>query len=82
MDVGTAFRRVVIVAGLDPDKVVRHTLRHNTITQFSFTLVNLPTLQKFSGHKTLDWVLRYAYADTAHVQSSLDKLEARCKKVG
>jgi integrase len=46
MDVRKAFRRVVIAAGLDPDKVLRHTLRHTAITQFSFTLVNLPTLQK------------------------------------
>jgi integrase len=81
-DVRKAFRRVVIAAGLDPDKVARHTLRHTAITQLVFTLVNLPTVQKFSGHKTLSMLLRYAHANTPHVQASLDKLEARYKKVG
>jgi integrase len=32
MDIRKAFRRVVAAAGLDPDQVVRHTLRHTAIT--------------------------------------------------
>ena len=34
-DVRKAFRRVVVAAGLDPDKVVRHTLRHTAITHMT-----------------------------------------------
>lgn len=32
MDIRKPFRRVVAAAGLDPDQVVRHTLRHTAIT--------------------------------------------------
>ena len=71
---------VVIAAGLDPVKVLHRTLRHTAIAQLVLTLVNIPTAQKFSGHKTLAMVLKYAHANTAHVPVSLDKLEARYKK--
>lgn len=81
-DVRKAFRRAVIAAGLDPDRVLRHTLRHTAITHMVQALVNLPTVAVFSGHKTLAMVQRYAHANTAHVHTSLDKLEARLKKVG
>jgi integrase len=37
----------------------------------------LPTLQKFAGHKTIATTLKYTHANDAHVQASLDKLEAR-----
>ncbi len=81
-DVRKAFRRAVTAAGLDPDRVLRHTLRHTAITHMVQALVNLPTVAVFSGHKTLAMVQRYAHANTAHVHTSLDKLDARLKKVG
>ncbi len=42
----------------------------------------MPTVKIFSGHKTLAMVERYAHANTAHVQASLDKLEAQYEKKG
>ncbi len=38
------FRRVVAAAGLDPDQVVRHTLRHMAITHLVQAGVDLPTV--------------------------------------
>src|SRR6266542_2277640 len=55
-NVRKAFRRVVKAAGLDPDEIVRHTLRHTAITHMVQALVNLPTVKVFSGHKTLAMV--------------------------
>jgi integrase len=81
-DVRKAFRRVIKAAGLNPDEVVRHTLRHTAITHMVQALVNLPTVKLFSGHKTLAMVERYAHASTPHVQGALDKLEARYRKTG
>ena len=81
-DVRKAFRRAVMAAGLDPDRILRHTLRHTAITHMVLALVNLPTVKIFSGHKTLAMVERYAHANTAHVQASLDKLEAQYEKKG
>ena len=47
------FRRVVAVAGLNLNEVVRHTLRHTAITHLVQAGVDLPTVKRISGHKTL-----------------------------
>jgi integrase len=72
-----AHRRVVAAAGLDPDVVVRHTFRHTAITHLVQAGVDLPTVQKVSGHKTLAMVARYAHANGAHIDAAMDKLEER-----
>ena len=48
-----SFRRVVINAGLDPKHIVPHTLRHTAITHLVQAGVDLPTVKRISGHKTL-----------------------------
>lgn len=70
-------RRVVRAAGLDPDVVVRHTFRHTAVTHLVQAGVDLPTVQKISGHKTLSMVARYAHANGAHIDAAMDKLETR-----
>jgi|LGVF01.2.fsa_nt_gb integrase len=77
IDVRKAFRRVVSAAGLDPDQVVRHTLRHTAITHLIQAGVDLPTVKRISGHKTLIMVERYAHQNGAHIQAAMDKLESR-----
>lgn len=72
-----AHRRVVKAAGLDPDVVVRHTFRHTAITHLVQAGVDLPTVQKVSGHKTLAMVARYSHANGAHIDAAMDKLEQR-----
>lgn len=72
-----AHRRVVKAAGLDPDVVVRHTFRHTAVTHLVQAGVDLPTVQKVSGHKTLAMVARYAHANGAHIDAAMDKLEGR-----
>lgn len=71
------FRRVVEAAGLNPDQVVRHTLRHTAITHLVQAGVDLPTVKRISGHKTLVMVERYAHANGEHIQAAMDKLDAR-----
>jgi integrase len=72
-----AHRRVIKAAGLDPDVIVRHTFRHTAITHLVQAGVDLPTVQKVSGHKTLAMVARYAHANGAHIDAAMDKLEGR-----
>lgn len=72
-----AHRRVVKTAGLDPDVVVRHTFRHTAITHLVQAGVDLPTVQKISGHKTLAMVGRYSHANGAHIDAAMDKLQSR-----
>ena len=71
------FRRVVKAAGLDPDQVVRHTLRHTAITHLVQAGVDLPTVKRISGHKTLAMVERYAHANGEHIQAAMDRLDNR-----
>jgi len=71
----TQFRRAVERAKLDPAKVTPHILRHTAITELVKLRVDLPTIQKISGHKTLEMVLRYTQLSDAHVTESVAKLD-------
>jgi len=74
-----AFREVVKSAGLDPKQIVRHTLRHTAITHLVQAGVDLPTVQRISGHKTLQMVARYSHQNGEHIQAAMDVLEKRYK---
>ena len=78
-EVRKPFCRVVAAAGLDPKEVVRHTLRHTAITHLVQAGVDLPTVKRISGHKTLIMVERYAHQNGEHIQAAMDKLENRLK---
>jgi site-specific recombinase XerD len=71
------FRRVVSRAGLDIKEVVRHTLRHTAITHLVQSGIDLPTVKRISGHKTLEMVERYSHQNGEHIQAAMDKLEKR-----
>lgn len=73
------FRRVVENAGLDPKQVIRHTLRHTAITHLVQAGVDLPTVKRISGHKTMAMVEKYAHQNGAHIQEAMDKLGKRIR---
>ena len=77
MNIRKPFRRVVEAAGLDPEQVVRHTLRHTAIAHLVQAGVDLPTGERISGHKTLAMVERYAHANGEHIQAAMDHLDNR-----
>lgn len=77
MNIEKQFRRVVTAAGLHPKEVVRHTLRHTAITHLVQAGVDLPTVQRISGHKTLQMVVRYSHQNGEHIRSAMDALEDR-----
>jgi integrase len=72
-----AFRRSAKRAGLDPDTITPHVLRHTVVTHLVQAGVDLPTVQRVSGHKTLAMVARYAHQNGEHIRTAMDKLEAR-----
>jgi integrase len=76
-DMRVPFDRVVKAARLDMKQVVKHTLRHTAITHLVQSGVDLPTVQRISGHKTLSMVARYAHQNGEHIQSAMDRLEER-----
>lgn len=75
-----AFRRSVQRAGLDPDQITPHTLRHTAVTHLVQAGVDLPTVQRISGHKTLSMVARYAHQSGSHIEAAMDRLEGRVSR--
>jgi integrase len=77
VDIREPFRRVAAAAGLNPREVVPHTLRHTAIAHLVQAGVDLPTVKRISGHKTLIMVERYAHQNGAHIHAAMDRLETR-----
>ncbi len=77
----SAFRRVVIAAGLDPKKVTPHTMRHTAITEMAETGAEARTIQAFSGHRSKEMVWRYTHARDERVNQALDRFEEEGTKV-
>ncbi len=71
------WKRLVEAAKLDPKEVVRHTLRHTAITHLVQSGVDLPTVKRISGHKTLAMVERYSHQSGEHIRAAMNKLERR-----
>jgi integrase len=68
------FRDAVIRAGLDPEMVTPHTMRHTAITRLVKAGVDLPTVQRISGHKTMAMVLRYSHVHDPHIDEAIRAL--------
>jgi integrase len=69
-----SFRDAVIRAGLDPALVTPHVMRHSAITKLVQAGVDLPTIQRISGHKTVAMVLRYAHVHGRHIDEAIKAL--------
>ena len=69
-----SFRDAVIRAGLDPQLVTPHVMRHTAITKLVQAGVDLPTIQRISGHKTLAMVLRYAHVHGRHIDQAIQTI--------
>ena len=65
------FQRAAKAAGLDPKKVTPHVMRHTAITDLVQSGVDLPTIQRISGHKTLAMVLRYTHVHGSHIDRAV-----------
>jgi integrase len=72
--VSDGFKRAVIRAGMDPKEVTPHVMRHTAITRLVEAGVDLPTIQRISGHKTLSMVLRYTHVHGTHINEAIAKI--------
>jgi integrase len=68
------FQRAVVAAGLAPELVTPHTMRHSAIIKLVQAGVDLPTVQRISGHKTLAMVLRYTHVHGRHIDKAIRAL--------
>lgn len=74
-DMGRQFERAVTRAGLDPRKVTPHVMRHTGITRLVQAGVDIPTIQKISGHKTIAMVMRYVHLSDEHIDDSIAAID-------
>ena len=65
------FRRAVVRAELDPKLITPHVMRHTAITNLVKAGIDLPTIQRISGHKTLAMVLRYTHVHGSHIDQAI-----------
>jgi len=70
------FKRAVIRAGLEPTKVTPHVMRHTAITRLVKAGVDLPTIRKISGHKTMAMVMRYVHIHGVHIDRAMAALDS------
>ncbi|MBI0477483.1 site-specific integrase [Sphingomonas sp. MA1305] len=70
------FQRAVVRAGLLPSKVTPHVMRHTAITRLVRAGVDLPTIQRISGHKTLAMVLRYVHIHGQHIDDAIAAIDS------
>jgi integrase len=70
-----AFRDAVIRAGLDPCLVTPHVMRHSVLTKLAQANVDIPTIQKISGHKSVKMVLRYIHVHDPHIDQAISVLD-------
>lgn len=69
------FRRAVVNAGLDPQRVTPHLMRHTTVTWLS-KLFDARTIQGISGHKSLSMVMHYVHANDEDIDLAANALPA------
>lgn len=75
ISMAASFQRAVIRAGLLPEKVTPHVMRHTAITRLVRAGVDLPTIQRISGHKTLAMVLRYVHIHGQHIDDAIAAID-------
>lgn len=69
------FKRAVERAGLDPDRVTPHLMRHTIVTRLSKQF-DARTIQGMSGHKSLSMVLHYVHANDEDIDLAANALAA------
>ena len=50
-------------------------MRHTAITQLVKAGIDLPTIQRISGHKTLAMVMRYVHLSGEHIDTAMAAIE-------
>jgi integrase len=70
-NMGRPFKDAVVRAGLDPVAITPHVMRHTAITKLVQAGVDLPTIQRISGQKTLAMVLRYFHVHGQHIDQAI-----------
>ncbi len=74
-DMEGPFARIVTRAGLDPRTCTPHVMRHTAISALVMKRVDVPTIQKISGHKTTSMVMHYVHLFGEHIDNAISALD-------
>jgi integrase len=69
------FIRVVKRAELDPRYCTPHIMRHTGISRLVMAGADIPTIQKISGHKTVQMVMHYTHVFGNHIDRAMSVLD-------
>lgn len=69
-----SFSRAAKAAKLDPKLVTPHIMRHTAITRLVQSGVDLLTIMKISGHKSVSMVQRYEHVHSGHIDKAVANL--------
>lgn len=78
---GEQFKRVAERAGLSARRVTSHVMSHAAITSLVRAGIDLPTIQKISGYKTLAMVLRYTHIHGRHLDDAIANLDLSTRTI-
>ena len=78
-DMREPFKRCAIRAGLDPKFCTPHVMRHTGITALVKQGIDVPTIQKISGHKTPAMVLHYVHVFGQHIDDAIGGLNINAR---
>lgn len=78
LDLKRSYRTAVKNAGLGSD-VVFHTLRHTFASHLVMAGVDIPTVSKLLGHKSLAMTMRYSHLAPNHLSKAVDTLAGALK---
>ena len=56
-------------------KVTPHVMRHTAITRLVQAGIDIPTIQRISGHKTVAMVLHYTHVHGSHIDNAIETLD-------
>ncbi|MBQ7537023.1 MAG: tyrosine recombinase [Rickettsiales bacterium] len=71
--VGIILKHVAILAGLNPDKVSPHKIRHSFATHLLQKGLDIREIQELLGHSSIDTTAIYAKIDTKKAKEVLEK---------
>ncbi|QXE87367.1 site-specific integrase [Geomonas nitrogeniifigens] len=75
LDLKRSFRTAATKAGFDND-VVFHTLRHTFASHLVMAGVDIPTVSRLMGHKSITMTMRYSHLAPNHLSNAVNALAA------